>query len=240
MPDDYEEVINRAVFLQNEENIGCLPMLRQALPYIEDDDIVVFMHNDVLIWDKDWDEFVRDAFEQIGSLGLAGLFGAPGMALDGGRMFARSQMAGKEWGTEGHLHGAIMGYHEISPAVVLDSLCMIFRGNALREVGIPDEWPPHHWFDRMFCLRFIDAGWSVAVLGIPFDHYGGGSGGPTMDNFAKKWVKENMGIETDDVEKANNKLYIQGLSQFHRDYGARLPIVVDGEFDYVWKKGPFQ
>lgn len=224
--------LKRFVALHLEENVGCLPMLRDALNVVDDDDLLVFMHNDVLIWGEHWDDVFRKAFEDVEGLGLAGLFGAPGVALDGGRMFARSRMEGREWGTEGELHGAIMEVNEVSPAAVLDSLCMVFDVKVLKEVGIPDEWPPHHWFDRLFCLRFVDHGYKVAVVGIPFDHYGGGSSGNTMDTFAIKWCKERFGTEFDAVT-ANNHLYSIGAHLF-MEYGDRLALITDG-WKYIWR-----
>lgn len=225
--------MKRLVVLHNEENVGCLPMLKQSLPYIEDDDIVVFMHNDVLIWDDGWDLFVRKIFSDMPDLGLAGFFGAPGVALDGGRMFAKSHMVGREWGTEGQLHGTIMPHFDVQPATVLDSLCLIFRASALKKVGIPEHWPPHHWFDRLFCLRFIEHGWKVAILGVAFDHYGGGSSGQTMDTFSQKWVKETSGEDLD-VEAANMRLYLAGLEIFQNEYGDKLSLIADG-WDYIWR-----
>jgi GT2 family glycosyltransferase len=227
--------LKRFIAIHNDKNVGCLPMLVQSLKYIGDDDIVVFMHNDVLIWDEDWDDYVRSVFAGMPTLGLAGFFGAPGVALDGGRMFAKSHMVGKEWGTEGYLHGTIMPHFDVAPATVIDSLAMIFRASALKKVGIPEEWPPHHWFDRLFCLRFIEQGWRVAVLGVAFDHYGGGSSGKTMDSFAQEWVKETMGEDLDIIE-ANNRLYMKGLQIYQRDYGDRLSLIADG-WDYIWRTG---
>lgn len=225
--------IFRMIFLYNEENTGCLPMLKQALPYMEDDDLLVFMHNDVLIWKDRWDEWVRGVFDSIPSLGLAGLFGAPGVAADGGRMFAKSTMLGKEWGTEGHLHGAYLEENAVAPASVIDSLCMIFRVSALKEVGVPSNWPPHHWFDRLFGAKFIENNWKVAVLGIPFDHYGGGSAGDVMDNFAIKWAKEALGEDLGPVE-ANAALYNAGLQIWNYDYAHRMSLITDG-WDYIWR-----
>jgi len=227
-------MLRRAVFINNPVNTGCLPMLRQTIPYMEDDeDILVFIHNDVLIWEPHWDTIVRNAFNEIPDLGLAGLFGAPGVGPDGGRMFARSRMEGREWGTPGEPHGAIAELNEVSPASVLDSLCMMFKVGALRDVEIPLEWPPHHWFDRLFCLRFIDKGYKVAVIGIPFDHYGGGSSGPIMDSFAQKYAFDKTGTMYDPI-KANDILYTEGAVIFNHEYAHRLPLVTDG-WNYIWR-----
>lgn len=225
--------LKRMVVLHNEKNMGYLPMLKQSLEYVGENDLLVFMHNDVLIWDENWDRYVRNVFDENPKLALAGLFGAPGVASDGGRMFATSHMVGKEWGTEGELHGTIMPHLSVKPASVLDSLCMIFRKKALDEVGIPDDWPPHHWSDRLFCTRFIEHGWKVAVLGLAFDHYGGGSGGTTIDTFSQEWVLQNFG-EALGPEEANMRLYMEGLRIWNRDYADKLSLIAD-DWDYIWR-----
>lgn len=225
--------LKRLVVLHNSENQGYLPMLRQSLEYVEEDDLLVFLHNDVLLWDENWDGYMRAVFNEYPELGLAGLFGAPGVAADGGRMFATSHMVGKEWGTEGQLHGSIMPHKSVKPACVLDSLCMIFRKKALDEVGIPGDWPPHHWSDRLFCTRFIEHNWKVAVLGLAFDHYGGGSGGETIDTFSQKWVYEHLGEWLGPVE-ANMRLYMYGLEIWNRDYADKLSLIAD-DWEYIWR-----
>lgn len=225
-------VFNSVTKIYFDENEGCLPPLRVGEQECNPNDILVFMHNDVLLWEHNWDDRVRAEFSNRATLGLAGLFGAPGVAADGGRMFARSNMIGKEWGTEGILHGHIFG--GTAPAAVLDSMCMMFRVSSLRAVGIPDDWPPHHWFDRLFCARFIEKGWDVAIIGIAFDHYGGGSSGKVMDDFAVKWAKRK-GHDMN-LEEANAFLYAEGLRIWDRDYAHRMTLISDSDWNYSWSR----
>lgn len=219
-------------FLRNKENTGCLNTIKQGLDFVGDDDLLIFMHNDVLVWEPHWDSRVRAEFDNDEKLGLAGFFGAPGVAPDGGRIFAHSNMIGKEWGTVGRLHGALLT--GICSAAVLDSLCMMFRVKALHELGIPEFWPPHHWFDRLFCLQFIDNGWHVATIGIAFDH-AGGSTGTAYNEFTTIWVKERFNRDME-FEEANNLLYMTGYDIFVGTYGHRLSLVSDGDYHYQWRQ----
>lgn len=219
---------------RNEENQGCLPALRKVLPHIETE-LVAFMHNDVLIHETAWDIVVWDAFRDRPNLGLAGFFGAKGVAPNGGRVGSKSRMIGKRWGTAWNLHGGFLEKDEVMPSTVLDSLCMIFRTEYLQKLGIPEEWPPHHWFDRLFGVQFIKAGYDVATIGIDFDHRGGSSSGLIYDEFVMKWAKENN-IETDGkMQVADIEMYNRGLKLFMDEYNKRAPLLVDNNWNYSWR-----
>lgn len=218
-------------YVHNPVNKGVLPALRSQLDRVKDE-LVLFMHNDVLIWEDRWDEKIKTIFDGDENLALAGFFGAPGVAADGGRMFACSNMLGKEWGGHWSEHGA-QNKRLVAPATVLDSLAMIFRVPVLNDLGIPEEWPPHHWFDRLFCVYLIDHGYHVANLGFAFDHGGGTtSTGIVYDSFVKDWA-ERQKIETDNADLF---MYNCGLRLFH-EYANRMPLLVNEHFDYVWGRG---
>jgi hypothetical protein len=211
--------------IRSEENIGCYPSLLRTLDSLPDG-LFLFMHNDVLIHEKNWDLRVRKEFETNEKLALAGFFGAPGVGQDGGRMNAHSNMAGKEWGSSWSVHGGLMT--ETTPAAVIDSLAMIFNTNLVRDL-IPRNLPPHHWFDRIIPLTLIDAGFHVATIGIEFDHGGGmTSTKQEYHDFVNKWGKENGLKGNYDLE-----MYELGLRIF-RQWNSRLPLTVDPDYTYRW------
>lgn len=220
-------------WIQNKENKGVLPALRAAREFIRSP-ITVFMHNDVLIWEDKWDSKVIAAFDERPNMALAGFFGAPGVAADGGRMFACSNMLGKEWGTTGDLHGGL-NTKLVAPATVLDSLVMIFRTSVLQEHGIPEEWPPHHWYDRLFCVWYIDKGYEVGNMGLAFDHGGGiTSTGEIYNQFVREWGDKQEVEEK--IEDADLYMYNTGKHLFEQ-YAHRMPLTVDDYWNYTWGHG---
>jgi hypothetical protein len=81
------------------------------------------------------------------------------------------------------------------PAVVFDSLAMIFDRNKLYTVEYQDI-PPHHWTDRLITLRLIVAGFHALCIGIAHDHGGSftATGSKTMNTFTEDWCREK-GLE---------------------------------------------
>ena len=220
-------------YIRNETNQGVLTSLKQALE-VTNSKILLHMHNDVLIWEPGWDLRIEETFKQYPRLGLAGFFGAKKITPDGARIGPESNMLGKEWGTPGSLHGSLLT--GLSPSVIFDSLAMIWRVSAIKEVGIPDEIPPHHWYDRILTLRMLYADWNCATIGIAFDHAGSLTYGATdFSAFAREWC-ERFGV--DPGADPDLALYNYGKSLFERDYvnTNRVPLEVfmeDGGWIYI-------
>jgi glycosyltransferase involved in cell wall biosynthesis len=216
--------------LRNTENVGLVESLKQGTAQATGD-IIVFMHNDVLIHEGSWNQRVQEAFNADQHLGLIGFFGGRGVNLDGGRIHPESNMVGREWGSPGSHHGALQT--GLRPAAVLDGLCMIFRKSMLEEEGYPN-CPPHHWYDRILPLYYIDRGWRCATIGIAFDH---GSGFTSSQHkyraFAEKWCKEHyIGVPpSGDYDLA---IYLEGANQFQKEWSRRLPLTVDEHYNYHW------
>lgn len=221
---EYEDAVH------NEENLGLVESLRQGYLYSVGE-VILYMHNDVLIHESGWDTRILRAFEDDPRLGVAGFFGGRGIHADGGRMHPESNMLGKEWGSPWHHHGALqIGVH---PAAVLDGLGMIFRRSMLDDCGIP-ECPPHHWYDRILPLFYIERGWRCATIGIRFDH-GSGFTSEKGDyhRFAKDWC-DTRGIPA--IEgNYDLAIYNEGWKQFQRDWSPKLPLTVDGNYNYSWR-----
>lgn len=203
--------------IYNEENKGFWPSLQQGIAEAYSD-IVMTLHNDVLIWEHNFDIRILSHFSKDHLLAIAGLFGASGVGIDGGRGNPESNMLGKKYGTSGTLHGALLtGSH---PAVVFDSLCMIFRKRHL-ELLDPDSLPMHHWCDRLVTLRAVLKGLHCLTIGIAFDHGGGytstkvGTKNNAMEDFCKK---NNIPF----TESWDLSLYMYGLGMFQKEFRAAI------------------
>jgi GT2 family glycosyltransferase len=221
----------RVHHLRNETNLGFLTGLRQALDVVESP-LLVHTHNDVLIHEKGWDRRLQEAFAADPALGLAGFFGAPGLDRHGHRIGPHSNMLGQEWGVPYHVHGGhLAGQH---PACVFDGLAMIWRVQCLRQIGIPLEYPPYYWFDVLITLRAIAAGWRAATIGIAFDHAGGTTSlSPAGRDLPLTWCVEH-GVAPEPTP--DGALFNYGRSLFDRDYGWRMPLGVDLDYQYTWTR----
>lgn len=199
--------------IRNEKNAGYWPSMLQGINAAKHN-IVMTMHNDVLIWQQRYDEIITAYFDMDDDLAIAGLFGGSGVGLDGGRGNPMGNMLGKEWGMNIRDHGHLMT--TAHPAVVFDSLTMIFDRTKLVQVEYRNI-PPHHWTDRLITLRLIKAGFHALCIGIAFDH--GGSftavGSTTLNTFTEDWCKA-YGLELD--QTWDYTLYKYGEAIFKQEF----------------------
>lgn len=229
--ENYKRISIRTV--RNENNIAGYGALLQTLPLAQSD-IILWMHNDVLIHEQGWDTRILKTFEDDDKLGIAGFFGAYGVADNGGRIGSMGNMLGKVWGTPQHMHGDVMT--GIYPAVVFDSLAIIIRKshfeylmNGLADMDFDErKIPPHHWNDRILPLLFVLNGYHAATIGIAFDHKGGVSSlGDAYRELAERWSKE-QGLEM--VKDWDYTFYSAG-ERFFRELGAgKFPVIVNGDY----------
>lgn len=233
--------VNNYTIVENELNTGVLPTFKQALSYVKEG-VLCFMHNDVLIHEEGWDKRVSDAFDGDDKLGLVGLLGARGVMPDGGRVAVMSHMLGSVWGKTDiqpaalH-HGELM--MELAPASILDGVGMFFRYETLKQLDEKTDafWEiraPHHFYDRILTLKCIDLGWRVAVLGIQFDHWSGATANQSeaYHAFGAKWC-EKMGLPLIDGN-ADLTIYRHAEQQFFDEWSQRLPLSVEGDYNYKW------
>lgn len=226
----YNEVI-----LRNEENRGVFHSIIQGVNAASNN-VVLTMHNDVIIHERSFDTRILGEFEKDNLLGIAGFFGGRGVSMDGGRGMPESNMLGLKYGTHGGYHGQILiGTH---PAVVFDSLALIMRKDYLTNVNIKGM-PPHHFFDRILTLAFIEQGYHALTIGIAHDHAGGTTSTKVgSTDFIKRWCQE-QGLEI--VENPDYTMYKYGEALFQKrwkDIWDKGALWVDENFNYVIRTWP--
>jgi GT2 family glycosyltransferase len=222
-----------ATVLRNNKNVGFWPAMLQGIARA-DNPYVLCMHNDVFIWEPGYDTRIVNAFEQDNKLGAVGFFGGRGVCNQGGRGYPESNMLGYKYGTHGRLHGNLL--ISSHPAVVFDSLAIAVRRGHLYSIDY-ETIPPHHWTDRMLCLRMITSGYRCLTVGIGFDHGGAfTSSGVTMNTFTEDWCKAH-GLTLDGYENWDMCLYHYGLRMFQSELQHMLPsgatqLWVNANYDY--------
>lgn len=197
------EIINVGEFriICNEKNTGNYPMFKQGLELAQGH-IVAFLHSDVFVYQKGWDTQVRAQFAGHDDLGLMGFIGSTELDNWGGRgMGTVSNMQGRQvgqWkGSIGSVHGKVSGGMTIDGSVI-DGCVMIFRKDVLEQIGFRDNYPVHHFYDRLMSAQIIEAGYKVGILGIEFDHVSGQTANTQQkyQNTAKEWFQAHLGVNT--------------------------------------------
>lgn len=209
--------------IRNDVNVAGFGALLQVLP-VSSNDIILWMHNDVLIHEQGYDTRILAEFANDDKLAIAGFFGAYGVADNGGRIGSMGNMQGKEWGTPQHLHGDVLtGSY---PAVVFDALAMIINRPLFYQANLPiNEIPPHHWNDRILPLLFVLQGYHALTIGIAFDHKGGVSSlGDKYRELAERWSREqNVAFE----QNWDYTFYHRGEQLFRELGKGQFPVIVD-------------
>lgn len=189
------------------ENIGVNAVFHRTIPELEESGFthVAHMHCDVMLREKDWDEYLMFAFTTDPLLALIGLLGSNEIDGAGGRgLGTASSFFGGEyntgWASKAEIHGRRVKGKEA--AAVVDHLFMAFPIEKLKQLP-PQEnsgYAPHHFYDRILACEILNRGWRIALLGLDVDHFGGGTGlckvphdGPELgvvnrDDLYRRWL----------------------------------------------------
>ncbi len=134
-------------------------LFRQLTPLLGDDDLLVFLDNDIEVG-ADWESPFVEAFATQSRLGVAG-------------HWAFSMRVHEDWRD-------ILSEHTdaSAPADTVQGCCFWVRGAAARAVGAFDESLGRFWHeDDDYCVRALNAGWDVQRVRSPsMIHHEHGSG----------------------------------------------------------------
>ena len=210
---EYENEKQNIKIIRNEKNIGNYPTFKQGLE-LSSGDIIAYLHSDLFIEERGWDQRVLDSFRDYPKLGLLGFVGSNEIDGLGGRgSGTRSNM-------QGQLHGGFQGSkasdHGIvtfsyNKGAVVDGCSMIFRRESLERIGFRENFPLHHFYDRLMSCQILEAGYEVAILGIAFDHISGVTSNTSSEyqEITNQWFKENY-----NVSELSEFLNIPGIKEF--------------------------
>jgi len=187
-------------------------------------DIMLFMHNDVIISDHGFDSTLRYVFYKYPKIGVVGFLGSDEIDEKGSRLWGATsnwlgntyEFNGKTWKGFGASNVSRQQWDGLSASVVIDGCAMAMRRSGwipLKEKLMP---VPYYDYDRIVCLRYQEMGWRVATLGLAMDHISNMTGANEL-----KWhenVKnfgQNMKIETisDTTGKTNWDLSLHAASK---------------------------
>jgi GT2 family glycosyltransferase len=171
--------------IRNDQNVGVTKSLNQIWHVAQKQfkaDYVIYLHNDVYIYADNWIETIKQAFNEAGDVGVAGFFGAYGMASsDIYRAPYDFRQLARQLPVSGLKCRVNHGQLRLSPprwwdkVAVLDGFSLITKVEMLEKVGGFDEvtYPIHHMYDLDLCLSSIKAGYTNIVIDLDCDHHGG-------------------------------------------------------------------
>lgn len=147
------------------------------------DELIGLMHNDMVLYEQDWDQRMAGAFSSDPLLGLVGLCGSNELDSLGGRgggtkcFFRGASIIVGEKQILAQSQDAGLRIYDLVPSVVLDSLFMMFRRKVITKLTrTANEWNEitlAHFYDRIWPCRVIEAGYRVGTMGVECDHLGG-------------------------------------------------------------------
>ena len=180
---------------------------------IDDNDVIVFLHDDIDIRDEHIEKKLEMYFDIKKNVGIAGVIGTNMFTEGGGwwmtdrQVYTRGRIIqGFSDGTE---HPMIeMGGMDDSQIVAIDGCIMFMRGSVAKEFKFDEYiYDGYHFYDADTCFTLIEQGWDVGIIDILIKH---DSEGPITENwninrdkFIKKWVekKYNFPITKDQFRK---------------------------------------
>lgn len=228
--------------IHNRKNEGYYTPLLKLYNKNPREELIGLIHNDMVLYEKGWNERMEAAFAADPLLGLVGLCGSSELDHLGGRgggtmcyFSGRSVMVhGQQIPAQSQDAGLrITGLH---PAVVLDSLFMMFRRSVIPQlVAEGEDWKDitlAHFYDRIWPCRTIEAGYGVAVMGVECDHLGGmtTTANERYRNDCIRWL-EQRGIPYDNPE---TEMYLVAERRFlgeYRDQKKFLPCTVGSDYE---------
>lgn len=162
----------------NRPNIGAVPAFHTLWEKHKEEDVLIYLHSDVTIYDANWTE--RLCLELMDpAVAIVGFGGAIGIGVpDIYKLPYRIEQLiriGYRSNQRGH---EIHGERETGECrvAVLDGFAMAFKGSFLRELG-GWNWiqSNFHTYDLAMCLEAHRRGYEVRMVGVDCDHHGGGT-----------------------------------------------------------------
>lgn len=181
-----------------EEPIGNYPAFKIALEQTHGEYIAV-IHSDLAIYEKGFNTRIVNEFKNRERLGLIGFVGSTEVDYFGGRgggtkvnfMGKEVISSSKVWkGSTTEAHWNARRINNFINGVVVDGCSMVFRKKALEEIGFRDDFPLHHFYDRLMSFQILEKGWQVGILGIEIDHFSGQTVNqePKYHKLANDWM----------------------------------------------------
>lgn len=174
-------------YIRNEENLGPIRAINQGIR-AAGYDVIIVIHNDVLILDDQWLKKIISLFKGDPGIGVVGLAGRKEIFKTG----CVNEESLKHSLQDDDLNAPMQ--EDVSEVAVIDGLCFAMRRELINKIGGLDETYGYmHCYDLDVSLASRSAGFRNVVAGIPALHLAnGGMTRKTRDY--KKLVKDDYGL----------------------------------------------
>jgi GT2 family glycosyltransferase len=155
--------VTTIIYHRNKSNLGISKALNQGA-HLARNAILCFMHNDVLVHERDWIKKVSGFISKNERIGIAGFYGAKKIRKDGtfrGKTIIHSKK------------DSPVIKKEFEQVTVVDGLCMCIKRDIFENIGEFDEIFTFHFYDKDISMKCLKAGYKNYVLNIPFEHFCG-------------------------------------------------------------------
>jgi len=236
-----------------DKPIGSYPAFKEALKHTNAD-VLAFFHSDFFIYETDWHKKVLEQFERNERLGMIGFVGSDEIDSTGGRgLGTRSNFQGKTIvfvdkskidvsgrigylptisysGSAAEVHGKRV--NAFSYGAVVDGCSMILRRTALEQIGFREDFPPHHFYDRLIATQLLEVGWKIGILGVECDHISGQTANQEIkwQEFAKEWCEKHNIVPSSLGVNWDHEIYLEAEKYWLNEYREKkrfLPLKVD-------------
>lgn len=219
-------------YVRFEENIGLMETNKFAYENCTTD-LLMLLHTDCFIFEKNWDQRVRGYFDEIPKLGIAGFFGAQGCLPNGGRLQDvefQGQMSGMSNMLEAEIHGMRMK-EDWRACGIFDSFAMVLNMEMMKAGnGFDMRYKWSHYYDRDTSLESLRRGYKNIVVNVPCHHVGGLTGESQQ---YQDWLKKRTGSPFED-----GKIHNANKALFEKKWEKVLPLYVEDDFSF--RNGSFQ
>lgn len=213
--------------IEHESNIGVVLAMQEA--YRETDhDILAYLHNDIYIYERGWDDQVRGFFRDNDKVGLVGFFGSKGLFSDGIRYCVVSNML------EAEIHGLRGEPSTFVEGAILDGMSMICSREMLDvRDGVDESFEVHHFYDLDLSLESLDRGYRTFIYTVPVHHHSGQTANqPLFNDWAKEYVLENFDDKLPNAEAGTAQMiiYEKNRQRFVQKWRDKLPYMLGHGF----------
>ena len=160
---------------------------------LKDDDIVVFLHEDITILDNLFEGRLLISFASYPDIGVLGVYGSQAYIGGGWWSYDRNHSVGaiKQMSKDGTLYEM---RHALPPntintnMVVVDGCIMAIRGKCLKQVQFDESMKGYHQYDNSYCLEvLLKTKYKLAVSDLNIFHASEGSPDET-------WLQDSLSL----------------------------------------------
>lgn len=194
-------LINKLKIIKNKDNVGVRESLNQGWEN-STGEIVLFMHNDLMIYEQDFDEKLKQSFEENNELGAVGAFGAKAL---GSPDIYKTEYMMHQLARGGNISNARMdkdvhGFRNLlnkfENVAVFDGMFMCFKRELLEKVdGFDKITETFHNYDNLMCIKSLQNGYENIVIPIDCNHLGGRT--TVAENWSEKFGKTKQEVHED-------------------------------------------